>query len=275
MKRREFITLLGGGAATAWPLAARAQQTAKPPTVGVLGPGTPSSYGQWVATFVRRLHELGWIEGRTVTIEYRWAEGRTERAADIAAEFVQRRVDVIVTSGTGIVLAAKQATSVIPIVFAAAGDPVGTGVIASLARPGGNITGLSGQTSDAAGKRLELLREVVAGLRRLAIIGNVGNPLTVLEIGEVQAAARTLGLEVISLEVRRGEDIVPAFEALNGRAEALYVVLDPLTNTHRIRINTLALAARLPTMHGSRGVRRSGRLDVLRNQFLRPVAARR
>src|SRR5262249_26574774 len=170
----------------------------------------------------RRLHELGWIEGRTVTIEYRWAEGRTERAADIAAEFVQRRVDVIVTSGTVSVLAAKQATSVIPIVFAAAGDPVGTGIIAGLARPGGNITGLSGQTSDAAGKRLELLREVVAGLRRLAIIGNVGNPLTVLEIGEVQAAARTLGLEVISLEVRRGEDIVPAFEALNGRAEALY-----------------------------------------------------
>jgi putative ABC transport system substrate-binding protein len=251
VKRRDFITLVGG-AATAWPLAARGQQTAKPPTVGVLGPGTPSSYGQWVATFVRRLHELGWIEGRTVTIEYRWAEGRTERAADIAAEFVQRRVDVIVTSGTGTVLAAKQATSVIPIVFAAAGDPVGTGIIAGLARPGGNITGLSGQTSDAAGKRLELLREVVAGLRRLAIIGNVGNPLTVLEIGEVQAAARTLGLEVISLEVRRGEDIVPAFEALNGRAEALYVVLDPLTNTHRIRINTLALAARLPTMHGSR-----------------------
>jgi putative ABC transport system substrate-binding protein len=251
MKRRDFITLVGG-AATAWPLAARGQQTAKPPTVGVLGPGTPSSYGQWVATFVRRLHELGWIEGRTVTIEYRWAEGRTERAADIAAEFVQRRVDVIVTSGTGTVLAAKQATSVIPIVFAAAGDPVGTGIIAGLARPGGNITGLSGQTSDAAGKRLELLREVVAGLRRLAIIGNVGNPLTVLEIGEVQAAARTLGLEVISLEIRRGEDIVPAFEALNGRAEALYVVLDPLTNTHRIRINTLALAARLPTMHGSR-----------------------
>jgi putative tryptophan/tyrosine transport system substrate-binding protein len=250
MNRREFITLLGG-VAVAWPLAARAQQTAKP-TVGVLGPGTPSSYGQWVATFVRRLHELGWIEGRTVTIEYRWAEGRTERAADIAAEFVQRRVDVIVTSGTGTVLAAKQATSVIPIVFAAAGDPVGTGVIAGLARPGGNITGLSAQTSDAAGKRLELLREVVVGLRRLAIIGNVGNSLTVLEIGEVQAAARTLGLEVISLEVRRGEDIVPAFEALNGRAEALYVVLDPLTNTHRIRINTLALAARLPTMHGSR-----------------------
>jgi hypothetical protein len=122
--RRELLAALGGAAA-AWPLTARAQQTAKPPTVGVLGPGTPSSYGQWVATFVRRLHELGWIEGRTVTIEYRWAEGRTEGAADIAAEFIQRRVDVIVTSGTSTVLAAKQATSVIPIVFAAIGDPVG------------------------------------------------------------------------------------------------------------------------------------------------------
>ena len=249
--RRQFITLLGG-AATAWPLAASAQQPARLPTVGYMGSATPATQGQWAAVFAQRLRELGWIEGRTIAVEYRWTEGRTERAAEIAAEFVQRRVDVIVTSGTGTVLAAKQATSVIPIVFAAAGDPVGTGVIASLARPAGNVTGLSAQTSDTAGKRLELLREVVAGLRRLAIIGNVGNSLTVLEIGEVQAAAHTLGLEVISLEVRRGEDIVPAFETLNGRAEALYVVLDPLTNTHRIRINTLALAARLPTMHALR-----------------------
>src|SRR5262245_31424645 len=163
MTRREFIVLLGGAVA-AWPLAARAQQTAKPPTVGVLGPGTPSSFGQWVTTFVRRLHELGWIEGRTVTIEYRWAEGRTERAADIAAEFVQRRVDVIVTSGTGIVLAAKQATSVIPIVFAATGDPVGTGLVTSLARPGGNVTGLSLEQTETVGKRFELLRELVPSL---------------------------------------------------------------------------------------------------------------
>src|SRR5215472_6302701 len=252
IRRRKFLATLLGGAAATWPLAARAQQPARLPNVGYMGSATPATQGQWAAVFAQRLRELGWIEGRTIAVEYRWTEGRTERAAEIAAEFVQRGVDVIVTSGTGIVLAAKQATSVIPIVFAATGDPVGTGVIASLARPGGNITGLSGQTSDAAGKRLELLREVVAGLRRLAIIGNVGNSLSVLEIGEVQAAARTLGLEVISLEVRRGEDIVPAFEALNGRAEALYVVLDPLTNTYRIRINTLALAARLPTMHGSR-----------------------
>jgi ABC-type uncharacterized transport system substrate-binding protein len=251
MKRREFITLLGGAAA-AWPLAADAQQTAKLPTVGVLGSGTPSSYGQWIAAFVRRLHELGWIEGRTITIEYRWAEGRTERAAEIAAEFVQRKVDVIVTSGTGSVLAAKQATSVIPIVFAATGDPVGTGLVTSLARPGGNVTGLSLLNPGLAGKRLELLREVVPGLGRVALLANVGNPVVILEIGHVQAAARTLGLEVIPLEIQRSEDLVPAFEALDGRAEALYVVLDPLVNTHRFRINTLALAARLPTIHALR-----------------------
>jgi putative ABC transport system substrate-binding protein len=247
IRRREFIFILGGAAA-AWPLAARAQQPAKP-TIGFLVSGTALSHGPWVAGFVQRLRELGWIEGRTVAIEYRWAEGRADRAAEIAAEFVQRKVDVIVTSGTAFVVAAKQATSVIPIVFAAAGDPVGTGLIASLARPGGNITGLSIQQTDVAAKRLELLREVVPSLGRLAILGNVGGPAVVLDMREVEAAARTLGLEVIASEIRRGEDIVPAFEALNGRADALYVCLDPLTNAHRIRINTLALAARLPTMH--------------------------
>jgi putative ABC transport system substrate-binding protein len=251
IRRRKFLATLLGGAAVAWPLAARAQQPPKLPTVGYMGAATPATSGQWAAAFVQRLRELGWIEGRTIAIEYRWTEGRTERAAEIAAEFVQRRVDVIVTSGTGIVLAAKQATSVIPIVFVA-GDPVGTGLVTSLARPGGNVTGLSLQSSDLAGKRLELLREVVPGLGRLALLGNVGNPVVVLEIGQIQAAARMLGLEVITLEIRRGEDIVPFFEALNGRAEALYVVLDAIVNTHRFRINTLALAARLPTMHAFR-----------------------
>ena len=251
MRRREFITLLGGAAA-AWPLAARAQQPAKLPTIGFLGASTPSAQSQWVAAFVQRLRELGWIEGRTVAIEYRWAEGRSERFAEIAAEFVRLKVDVIVTAGTAAVLAAKQATSVIPIVFAVAGDPVGSGLVASLARPGGNVTGLSIQATDLAGKRLELLREVVPGLRRLAIMANVGNPGAVLEMGEVQAAARTLGLEVATLEIRRAEDIAPAFEALKGRADALYVCADPLVITNRIRINTLALGARLPTMHGIR-----------------------
>src|SRR5262245_24752201 len=247
--RRQFITLLGG--AVAWPLAARAQQAGKLATIGCLVPGTPSSHGQWFAVFVQRLRELGWIEGRTVAVEYRWAEGRSERFAEIAAEFVQRKVDVIVTASTGGVLAAKQATSVIPIVFVA-GDPVGTGLVASLARPGGNATGLSLQQTETNGKRLELLREIVPGLGRLAILGNVGNPTIVLDIGEVQATARTYGLEVITLEIRRGEGIAPAFEALKGRAEALYVIIDPLVATHRIRINTLVLAARLPTMHTQR-----------------------
>jgi putative ABC transport system substrate-binding protein len=224
-----------------------------------MGSTTSPVAAQWVASFVQRLRELGWLEGRDVAIEYRWAEGRDERAAEIAAEFVRRKVDVIVTSGTGMVLAAKQATSVIPIVFAAAGDPVGTGLVASLARPGGNVSGLSSQTAETAGKRLELLREIVPGLRRLAILANVSNPLAVLDMREVQGAARTLGLEVITSEIRRGEDIVPVFEALNGREEALYVVFDALVNTHRIRINTLALAARLPTMHAFReGVEAGG-----------------
>jgi ABC-type uncharacterized transport system substrate-binding protein len=251
MKRREFISLLGGAAA-AWPLTARAQQPGKLPTIGFLVAGTPSSHGPWVAGFVQRLRELGWIEGRTIAIEYRWAEGRSDRAAEIAAEFVRRNVDVIVTSATAVIVAAMQATSVIPIVFAAAGDPVGTGLVASLARPGGNVTGLSMQQTDLAAKRLELLREVVPGLRRLAILANVGSPAVVLDMREVEAAARTLGLEVIASEIRRGEDIVPAFEALNGRADELYVCIDPLVVAHRIRINTLALVARLPTMHGSR-----------------------
>ena len=249
MRRREFISLLGGAAA--WPLAARAQQPAKLPTVGYLGSGTPATQSQWAAAFVQRLHEVGWIDGRTVAIEYRWAEGR-ERAAEIAAEFVRRKVDVIVTSGTAVIVAVKQATEAIPIVFAAAGDPVGTGLVASLARPGGNVTGLSLQLTETSGKRLELLREVIPGLRRLAMLVNVGTPLAVLEQGEAQAAARTLGLEVITLEIRRGEDIVPAFEALNGRAEALYVVADAIMFNHRFRINTLALAARLPTMYALR-----------------------
>jgi len=265
MKRRKFITLLGG-AVSVWPLAARAQQPEKLPTIGYLGSATPASQGQWVAAFVQRLRELGWIDGRTIAIEYRWAEGRTERAAEIAAEFVRRKVDVIVTSSTAGAVAAMQATSVIPIIFAAAGDPVGTGLVASLARPDGNVTGLSIQQTDLAAKKLELLREVVPSLRRLAILANVDAPSVVLDMREVQATGRTLGLEVITLEIRRGEDIVPAFEALNGRAEALYVVIDPLVNIHRVRINTLALAARLPTMHTFReGVEAGGLMSYKAN----------
>jgi putative tryptophan/tyrosine transport system substrate-binding protein len=178
-----------------WPLRARAQQPANLPTIGLLGAATPSAWSQWVAAFVQRLRELGWIEGRTIAIEYRWAEGRDERYAEIAAEFVRLKVDVIVTTG-GAVLATKRATSVIPIVFAVALDPVGSGMVASLARPGGNVTGLSLQSTDLSGKRLELLRAVVPGLRRLAIIANASYPAAMLELGEVQATARSLGMEI-------------------------------------------------------------------------------
>jgi len=259
VKRREFITLLGGAAA-AWPLAARAQQAGMLATIGCLVPGTPSSHGQWFAVFVQRLRELGWIEGRTVAVEYRWAEGRSERFTEIAAEFVQRKVDVIVTASTAAVLAAKQATSVIPIVFAAAADPVGIGLVASLARPGGNVTGLSVQQTETSGKRLELLREVVQGVHRLAILTNVDYPAAVLEMDEAQVAARTLGLEVATLEIRRAEDIVPAFEALRGRADALYICTDSVLSANRIRINTLANVARLPTITGVREFVEAGSL---------------
>ena len=248
MKRRTFMTLLG--AAAAWPLAARAQQPVMP-VIGWLGGGTAASQRAWVDAFVRRLGELGWIEGRTVVIDYRWAEGRTERYAEIAAEFVRLKVDVIVTVG-GAVAAAKQATATIPIVFAAAGDPVGSGMVASLGQPGGNVTGLSAQSTDLAGKRVEILREIFPDVRRLAIIGNVEYSATVLEMGEAQAAARTLGLEVVRSEIRRAEDIAPAFEALKGAAEALYVCPDATMNANHARVNTLALGARLPTMHGVR-----------------------
>jgi putative ABC transport system substrate-binding protein len=246
LRRRKFISLLGGAAA--WPLAARAQQPAKLPTVGYLGTTAPSAWAPWTAAFVQRLHELGWIDGRTVVIQYRWAEGRTERSAELAAELVGLKVDVIVTGGNA-ALAAKQASSVVPIVFALVDDPVGIGLVASLVRPGENITGLSTQGTEVAGKRLALLREVVPGLRRLAIMFNVGYPSGVHEMGEVQSAARRLGLDPVTLDIRRAEDIAPAFESLKDRADALYVVGDALVFTHRVRITTLTLIARLPTIY--------------------------
>jgi putative ABC transport system substrate-binding protein len=247
--RRELIAALGG--AVAWPPAARAQQSAKLPTVGLFNPGTPSTHGQWFAALVQRLRELGWIEGRTIAIEYRWAGGHTDRAAEITAEFVRLEVDVIVIVATDAALAAKQVTSVIPIVFLVS-DAVGNGIVASLSRPGGNMTGLSNQQTELAGKRVELLRDVVPGLLRLAIMANVGNPASVIEMDDVWAAARTVGLEAIKLEIRRAEDIAPALEALKGGGEALYLVSHPLLNTNRIRINTIALQARIPTMYGFR-----------------------
>ena len=248
--RRELLVALGG-AAVAWPLATRAQHSEKLPAIGFLGSTTPSAESQRTAAFVQRLRELGWIEGRTIAIEYRWGEGRPERFAEIAAEFVRLKVDVMIAGGTPTALAAKRATAVIPIVFAGTGDPVGTGLVARVARPGGNLTGLSTQTTDTVSKRIELLREVVPNLRRLAILANINSPVVVLEMAEAQAAANTFGLEVVTLEVGRAQDIERTFETL-GRADGLYVCADPLVSANRTRINALALAARLPTMHDLR-----------------------
>ena len=255
-RRREFITLLFGVVAAwpfaaAWPFPALAEQTPTLRTIGFLGAATLSAWRPWIAAFVQRLHELGWIEGRTIAIEYRWAEGRDESYAAIADEFVRLRVEVIVTSGAAVV-AAKQATSAIPIVFGVANDPLSTGLVASLAHPGGNVTGLSLQAPELVGKRLEILREVIPDLRRLAIMGNIDYPASVLEMQEAQTKAGTFGLEALTLEIKRAADIFAAFEATNSRADALYVCADPLLLDNALRINTLALGLHLPTMYGLR-----------------------
>jgi putative tryptophan/tyrosine transport system substrate-binding protein len=262
MRRREFIALLGGAAT--WPLAAHAQQSGSLPRIGFLSPSTPTAVGPLVAAFVQRLRELGWRDGQSVLIEYRYAEGRGERISEIAAEFTGRKVDVIVTHGNIAVAAAKRATLDIPIVFATANDPLGEGLVASLAHPGGNITGLSLQQTDTADKRLALLREVIPTLRRLAIMANPDNSGSVQEIRDIEAAARTLGFEVVTVEIRRAEDIAPAFGDIKGRADALYVsgdaILNALLTSQQFDINSLAVSEKLPTMFNQRAMAEKGGL---------------
>jgi putative tryptophan/tyrosine transport system substrate-binding protein len=240
MRRRKFLMLLGG-AVVGCPLAARAQQASKRPTVAYMFL-SPSVDGLDRPAFTERLRELGWTEGRDVAIEYHWSEGRPERVAEIAAELVQKKVHVIVTYGAA-VATLKQATTSIPIVLIAY-DPVGSGFVASLSRPGGNVTGLSLQAPERAGKRLELLRQLVPGLRRLAILFDASYLATVLEKDNVQTVARHLGLEVEPFETRRAEDIAPAFDALKGHTDALYVAGN---SANVARIASLALSMRLPT----------------------------
>ena len=257
MRRRDFINAVAG-AATIWPLSVRAQPRGKLPTIGFLG-ADESAFSPWTSAFVARLGELGWIEGKTVAIEYRWSQGRSERYAEIAAEFVSRKVDVIVTVGSAVPIV-RQATVVIPIVFAVGIDPVGSGLVASLAQPGGNVTGLSIQANELAGKRLEFARELVPQLHRLAIMFNVGNAQTVLEMGETQAAARMLGLEVAPFVIQRAEDIAPAFQGLKTRADALYVAVDQLMVANRSSILASALDARMPTIFSTRDFVKAGAL---------------
>jgi len=245
VRRREFIALVGG--AMSMPFAARSQQPGKSVTIGLLASSTAATERLRRLAFVTRLAELGWVEGRNLTIEDRAAEGIVERAGEIAAEFARLKVDVIVLAGDAQTGSAKRAVPDVPIVFAAAGDPIGSGLVASLARPGGTLTGFSVQLPDTAGKRIELLREIVPGLRRLAILFNAAKSEN--ELVAAEAAARALGLESMRAEFGRAEEIAPAIEALNGRADGLYVCVEPLMIANRARINALALAAKLPVVH--------------------------
>jgi len=265
VKRREFITLIVGATAT-WPMRTSAQQTGKLPTIGFLG-ASASGFAPWAAAFAARLRELGWVEGRTIAIEYRWSEGRPERYAEIAAEFVRLKVDVILTVGSAVPIV-RQATTVIPIVFAIATDPVGSGLVASLAKPGGNVTGQSNQAAELAGKKVELLREVMPQLRRLAVMFNADNTQPALEMGATQAEARRLGLEIIPLAIRRAEDIAPAFQDLKTKADAVYLAVDQLIVANRSNIIALAAGERLPTISGERDFVRAGSLMSYGPNFL-------
>jgi putative tryptophan/tyrosine transport system substrate-binding protein len=250
MRRREFITLLGGGMAS-WPLAVGAQQTAKLPNLGFLTAGTPGAGSPGLPALLEGLRQLGWIEGKTIVIEYRYAQNRNDRLPELAAELVRLNVDVIAAAGTLAALAAKHATTTIPIVMTSAGDPIGNGLVASLARPGGNVTGFSLMMSDVSGKRLELLKELVPGLSRVAVLWNSTNPYPTIVFKETQDAARTLGIEVQSLEVKGPADFATVFElARQKRPDAFFTIDDPLTLSQLNQILDFAAANRLPAIYG-------------------------
>ena len=250
MRRREFI-LLTGSAAMVSMSAAYAQQTAKLPIVGFLVPGTQSSHGAWVMAFVKRLSKLGWVDGRNVKIEYRWAAGDVRQITEFAAEFVQHKVDIIVTSAYGVV-AAKQATSSIPIVFAAYGDAVANGIVESLARPGGNVTGLSIQPQELSSKRLELLRDIIPNVRRLAALVNTDYSGVKQEVIGIRQASAKLNIQPNILEIRTADDIDVAMATLTNQTDALYVYSEPLTNANKAKIIEAATAAKIPTIFGFR-----------------------
>lgn len=233
---------------------------ASPATIGFLGATTHSAWSEFVGAFRQRLRELGWIDGHNIDIDFQWADGRTDRYASIAADFARQNVDVIVTSGTAPTLAAKRATKTIPIVFAAAGDPVRTGLVGSLARPGGNVTGLSNSATNLAGRRLDKLRRALPHLKTLAIVGNQDSHLIKLEVQHVEREARRRRLKTVICDIRSASQIAPAIKALKGKVDALYVCTDPLTSRHRIGINTVAVSAKLPTMHAFRDYVEAGGL---------------
>jgi putative tryptophan/tyrosine transport system substrate-binding protein len=251
MRRREFITLLGGAAA--WPLAARAQTPRKIARIGWLSAGSRTASSHLVEAFLQGLRELDYVEGQTFAMEYRWAEGQQERLPELAVELVQLELDVLVAPTSAAVQAAMNATRTIPIIMAGGGDPVGLGLVASLARPGGNVTGPSMMNTEVVSKRVQMIKEVVPGLKRVAVLANSINPIHALFMQETEPTARMLGLELQPIEVHGPEDFEAAFvAATRGKAGALIAFDDALTMYYRPRIVALAAASRLPTMYGYR-----------------------
>jgi putative ABC transport system substrate-binding protein len=260
MNRRAFITLLGG-AAVAWPLSAHAQQAAKVPRIGFLGNSTAVLETNLVGPFRDGLRDLGYEEGRNIVIEYRWAEGEYERLPALIGELIASKVDVIVTAGTPASLAVKRATSSVPLVMIAVGEPVATGLVASLARPGGNVTGVTSISPEIEGKRLELLREVVPGVSHIAVLWNAASPVQVIQERETRAAAQVLGMKMLSLGIRTREDIDDAFAAIvRERPGALFVLADRLFLHHRTRIMDFAVQHHLPGVHAYRELVEAGGL---------------
>jgi putative tryptophan/tyrosine transport system substrate-binding protein len=256
MRRRDFMVIVGAAAAS--PLSALAEQADKLRTIGVLG-ADATSWTTWTAAFAERLNQLGWIEGRNIAINYRWSGGRAERVAEVVGEFVRQKVDVIVTYG-GAVGAFKHATRDIPIVFAVAVDPVGIGLVDSLSRPGGSVTGVSLQQAEIAGKRLELLREIVPGLGKLAVLFDASYPASAREADNVQASARQFGLAVRPYGLQGGADIAPAFDAFKAQVDAVYLVEGALVESNRAGIIGLSLDAKLPLVVGAGDIAAAGAL---------------
>jgi putative ABC transport system substrate-binding protein len=259
MQRRDFVKAIAG-AAGVWPLTVRAQQPAILRTVGYLGSGTAAVQSKFASAFAQRMRELGWIEGQTLAIQYRWGEGRNDLFDSYANEFVKIGVDAIITSASSPVLAAKRATKTIPIVFAASADPVGSGLVESFNRPGGNITGVSAQSGESPGREIEFLRQLAPGLRSLAIIANAGSPGSMFEMEAAETAAHAFGLDVTTLPLKTSADVAPAFGQIVGHVDGIYVVPDPLLSTARAQIIALALRARLPSTFGSRDYADAGGL---------------
>jgi putative tryptophan/tyrosine transport system substrate-binding protein len=258
MKRRTFAAGLLG--AVTLPFAVHAQRAGKPPVIGYIGANSEAIDRPRINAFMQRLSDLGWAEGRNIAVDARFTQGVVARAGEIAAEFVRRPVDLILTAGDAQVIAAKKATDAIPIVFAAVGDPVCNGLVASLPNPGGNATGLSLQLTDSVGKRVDLLRDLLPNLRHIGLIGNFINPTVAVEMRAAQSEARALGIETIPSGFSRTGEVAPAIEKLKGLVEALYVCQDPLVGSNIAEINASAIDARLPAMFSVRELAERGGL---------------